>query len=436
MTSPIWQKNSQYKIDTQIMDYMAGEDILLDQELIYYDIKASKAHVSGLESINIITRQESQALIDGLDSLASAINKNEFKLDSRFEDCHSAIEYYLVEKLGEPGKKVHTGRSRNDQVLVATRLYLKDALLTAVKSVEETVRVCLLQAEKTCNVAMPGYTHMQRAVPSSAGMWFASFAEAMIDNLITLNSTIQLIDTNPLGTAAGYGVNLPLNRALLTDTLDFARTQINPIYCQNSRGKFELAVLSALSQCLLDIRRYCWDLSLFTTQEFDFVSLPDEMTTGSSIMPNKRNPDLVELMRASYATVQSAMVELQTILSLPSGYQRDLQLTKGPLFRALKKSLQTLQLFPRLVEGTQFKKEQLDKAIDPPMHATDLAVELSAQGIPFRTAYQQVVERYSELTTRTAEESLKQRVSPGGCNNLQLETLKRRFDKLAPTAID
>ncbi|TQV86375.1 argininosuccinate lyase [Aliikangiella coralliicola] len=430
MAAPIWQKNAQANIDQVIMDYMAGEDIQLDKKLILYDIQASKAHVRGLESIDVLDQQECEQLLAKLDQLSAEIHSGNFQLSEAFEDCHSAIECYLVEQLGELGKKIHTGRSRNDQVLVASRLYLKQSLMEARGLVENAINACINQAEATRSVAMPGYTHMQRAVPSTCGMWFASFAEAMIDNLMSLDAAINLIDANPLGTAAGYGVNLPLNRELTTKELEFARIQLNPIYVQNSRGKFELAALSALSQCLLDIRRFCWDLSLFTTQEFDFVELPEEMTTGSSIMPNKRNPDLIELMRASYAVVQSATIELQSILSLPSGYQRDLQLTKGPLIRAVTKSLQTLQLFPQVIEATRFKTDRLKDAIDTPMYATDFAVELSSQGMSFRTAYQQVVERYAELDDRSPEQSIQQRTSPGACADLKLDLLKERFERL------
>ena len=430
MSAPIWQKQQQAVVDETIMDYMAGDDIKLDNQLIEFDIQASMAHVKGLASIDILTSEECEQLLLQLEQLSRDISEKKFLLTNQFEDGHSAIEYYLVERLGDLGKKIHTGRSRNDQVLVATRLYLKASLASAIESVTHSVKTCLLQAETTANVAMPGYTHMQRAVPSSAGMWYASFAEAMIDNLMSLKGTLAFIDANPLGTAAGYGVNLPIDREKTTKELNFARIQLNPIYAQNSRGKFELAVLSALSQCLLDIRRFCWDLSLFTTQEFDFVTLPDEMTTGSSIMPNKRNPDLIELMRGSYAVIQGAMVELQSILSLPSGYQRDLQLTKGPLVRALTNALQTLALFPKVAASVEFKTETLSQAIDTPMYATDLAVELSAQGMPFRQAYQQVVEQYDELESRTPQDSIQQRVSLGACAQLALETLTSRFHSI------
>jgi argininosuccinate lyase len=431
MTAPIWQKNKAATVDQTIMDFMAGEDIILDRQLVAYDVLASQAHVKGLHAINILNEQQCNQLLNQLQQLQSAIADKSWQLDEKYEDCHSAIEAYLIENLGELGKKVHTGRSRNDQILVATRLYLKDSLQKALQYVRTSVQVCIEQASATESIAMPGYTHMQRAVPSSCGMWFAGFAEAMLDNIMSLKAALELIDANPLGTAAGYGVNLPLKRDLTTKELGFARTQINPIYTQNSRGKYELAVLSALSQCLLDIRRYCWDLSLFTTQEFDFVSLPDQMTTGSSIMPNKRNPDLVELMRAAYATVQSATVELQTLLSLPSGYQRDLQFTKGPMLRAINKALQTLMLFPQLVQGTKFNAQKLKSAIDAPMYATDFAVELSAAGMPFRDAYQQVAERFDELQERSPEQSLQQRTSPGGCADLMLCCLRNRLEKLA-----
>ena len=430
MSAPIWQKANQAIVDESIMQYMAGEDIQLDKHILLFDIEASKAHIKGLLSIQILSKDECQKLLLKLDELASDYISGQFELSEFFEDCHSAIEHYLVEHLGDLGKKVHTGRSRNDQVLVATRLLLKHSLGQALKVVNEIVSVSLHQAESTKHQVLPGYTHMQRAVPSSCGLWFASIAESMIDNLISIKSCLELIDCNPLGTAAGYGVNLPLDRELTTKELEFARIQLNPIYAQNSRGKFEISVLNALAQCLLDVRRYCWDLSLFTTQEFNFAILPDEMTTGSSIMPNKRNPDLVELMRGNYAVIQAAVTELQSLLSLPSGYQRDLQLTKGATLRGLKVALETLKLFPKLIAKVQFNEQQLEQAFDAPMHATDLAVELSAQGIPFREAYQQVVDRYDELESRSAIGSINNRVSLGACADLQLDHLKSRRDAL------
>ncbi|MDH5432622.1 MAG: argininosuccinate lyase [Gammaproteobacteria bacterium] len=427
MTKPIWQKNAPINIDKNMMSYMAGEDIKLDASLIQYDIQASKAHAQGLESIGILSPEELQSLLNCLSQLETEISTKQFEINAEYEDGHSAIEAYLTEHLGQLGKKIHTGRSRNDQVLVATRLYLKDSLNKAITSVIQSAHICLQQAEKSKNIAIPGYTHMQRAVPSSVGLWFASFSESMIDNIIGLKSALELIDSNPLGTAAGYGVNLDLNRQLTTELLGFSRLQINPMYCQNSRGKLELAVLSALSQCMLDVRRFCWDVSLFSTQEFDFVKLPETMTTGSSIMPNKRNPDLIELMRANYAIIQSSMTELQSLLSIPSGYQRDLQLTKEPLIRGINSSLKTLELFCNVCQHIEFKTDKCKSVIDEPMYATDYAVELSQQGVPFRDAYKRVVEDFDVLHHRTPEMSLKARISSGACANLMLNELKLRL---------
>ena len=428
--SPLWQKNEENPMDDTMMQYMTGDDILLDTELIHYDILASQAHVEGLAAIELLTKKEAERLCSTLAKLAEKIKNKELTIGSQFEDGHSAIESYLTEQLGELGKKIHTGRSRNDQVAVATRLYLKDALAKARAHIQVAAESCLIRARETQGLAMPGYTHLQRAVPSSAGMWFAGLAEAMLDNLLSVKATLDLIDANPLGTAAGYGVNLPLDRSLTTARLGFARTQLNPIYTQNSRGKFELAVLNSLSLSLLDVRRFCWDLSLFTTDEFDFVRLPDTMLTGSSIMPNKKNPDLIELMRASYAQVQACTVEIQSLLSLPSGYQRDLQLTKGPMIRGIKRALDTLALLPNVIDGIHFKKDKLADAITGPMYATDLAVELSSRGVPFRDAYRQVATCLDELDARTPAQSLEQRVSQGACGNLALESLEQRFSFL------
>jgi len=221
MSSPIWQKNTTATVDKTIMEFMAGEDVILDQQLIGYDIEASKAHVKSLQAIAILNEQETTQLIEQLDQLLKDLADKSFILDHRFEDCHSAIEYYLVEKLGTLGKKVHLGRSRNDQISVATRLYLKASLEQAVVEAKKAISSCLEQAHNTQLDVMPGYTHMQRAVPSSCGLWFAGFAEAMIDNLQSLQATIKQIDANPLGTAAGYGVNLPLARQLTTEELGF-----------------------------------------------------------------------------------------------------------------------------------------------------------------------------------------------------------------------
>ena len=429
MSHLIWDKGSA-RVDEAIQTFTAGDDVILDRQLLVYDIQASIAHVQGLLSIEVLSEGEAKELVEALHELHDQFLDGRFVLDERFEDGHSAIEAFLTEKLGDTGKKVHTGRSRNDQVLVAQRLFLKDALQALATSCLEIASTCLVRARASEIIPMPGYTHLQRAVPSSLGMWYAAYAEAFLDNAALARHTGQWIDTNPLGTAAGYGVNLPLDRDGITAALGFDRLQISPIYAQNSRGKFELQAIMAFLQALLDVRRLAWDLSLFTTSEFAFVDLPDSYTTGSSIMPNKRNPDVVELLRAATSPAIGAFNETLSLLSLPAGYHRDLQNTKEPVLRALKHGRRALALVPNLLEHLHFNQDRMKAAIDGPMHATDLAVELTSSGVPFRDAYRQVAAQLDHLDHRTPEESLASRTSPGGAAHLLLDRLQNRLDAL------
>jgi len=429
MSQPLWQK-ADIKIDAKIMQFLAGDDVLLDREFFLHDITASKAHVEGLANIGVVSADEAVALKRELDALAADFRSGAFVLDDRYEDGHSAIEARLTERLGDAGRRVHTGRSRNDQILVATRLWLKDQLATLQTYCRDIARVCLDRAAQPA-LPLPGYTHLQRAVVSSTAMWFAGFAEGFIDNALRAHQTASWIDANPLGTAAGYGVNLKLDREHTTQALGFARMQISPIYAQLSRGKFEMAVLEAMASALLDLRRLAWDLSLFTTAEFNFVQLPSEYTTGSSIMPNKRNPDVVELLRASYASVAAARTEIEQLLSLPSGYQRDLQFSKGSLFHGVRHGLGALSLVPDLLARMQWNAPAMRAAIEPAMYATDVAIEQAAAGVPFRDAYRAAAETAASAGEgRTPESSLAARTSPGAGNDLRLDELRLRLDQL------
>ncbi len=433
MTQPVWQKPDS-RIDAHIMRFLAGDDVLLDREFFVHDITASKAHVEGLASIGVLDGGEADALKRELDALAADFESGAFVLDERFEDGHSAIEARLTERLGDTGRKVHTGRSRNDQVLVATRLWLKDRLARLHAHCTAAARVCLDRAGAE-SLPMPGYTHLQRAVVSSTAMWFAGFAETFIDDAWRARQAYDWIDANPLGSAAGYGVNLALDRDHTTRALGFARMQVAATGAQLSRGKFELAALEAVGSALLDVRRLAWDLSLFTTSEFGFVALPPEYTTGSSIMPNKRNPDVVELLRASYASVAAARTEVEQLLSLPSGYQRDLQFSKGGIFHGMHRGLAALELVPDLLARMQWNEEAMRAAIEPAMHATDVAIEQAAAGVPFRDAYQAAAAATAEAGRgRTPEESLAARVSPGAHADLRLSELHARLDALQDQA--
>jgi argininosuccinate lyase len=426
MSDLLWQKPG-VEVDARIQAFLAGDDVVLDREFIAHDIVASRAHARGLARIGLLTADECDGLCRELDALAADVASGAFVLDDRFEDCHSAIEARLVERLGDTGRKIHTGRSRNDQILVATRLWLKQRLGELRALCLETAEACLVRAESE-RLPMPGYTHLQRAVVSSTAMWWAGFAEAFIDNAVRAAQASDWVDANPLGTAAGYGVNLPLDREFTTAELGFARLQVSPIYAQLSRGKFEIGAIDALGAALLDLRRLAWDLSLFTTSEFGFVQLPAQYTTGSSIMPNKRNPDLVELMRGTYACVSAARVELEQLLSLPSGYHRDLQYSKGSLFHAFGKGLGALALLPALLRGLQWRPEKLAAAFDDGMYSTDRAIELARSGLPFREAYKLAASDPLPAAGADPAASLAARVSPGGDAALGLDLLRKRLD--------
>ncbi len=428
MSDLLWQKPG-VTVDAEIQAFLAGDDVILDREFFLHDIAASRAHAEGLQRIGILTGDELAALSRELEALADDFGNGVFVLDATYEDGHSAIEARLTERLADAGRKIHTGRSRNDQVLVATRLWLKDRLATLYAIAREVARIALERAAAEAQLPMPGYTHLQRAVVSSAGMWWAGWAEAFIDDAQRAADTRVWIDANPLGTAAGYGVNLPLDRDHTTQALGFGRVQVSPLYAQLSRGKFELAALEALSSTMLDLRRMAWDLSLFTSAEFGFVALPAQYTTGSSIMPNKRNPDVIELMRASYASVAAARCEIEQLLSLPSGYHRDLQLSKGALYHGFGKGLPALALLPDLLRNLEWKPEAMAAALEPSMYATDLAVDLARDGVPFRDAYRQAADPQRWLAGDPAA-SLGARVSPGAAGDLRLDLLHQRLETL------
>lgn len=429
MSQPLWQKDG-VRIDEGIMRFLAGDDVLLDREFFLHDIAASKAHVEGLARIGVVSADEAAALARELDALAEDFRAGRFVLDERYEDGHSAIEARLTERLGDTGRRVHTGRSRNDQILVATRLWLKERLEALETHCRAIAQVCLDRAAQPA-LPLPGYTHLQRAVVSSTAMWFAGFAEGFIDDALRARQTRAWIDANPLGTAAGYGVNLPLDREHVTAALGFARMQVSPVCAQLSRGKFELAALEALSSAMLDLRRLAWDLSLFTTAEFGFVALPAEYTTGSSIMPNKRNPDVVELLRASYAPVAGARTAIEQLLSLPSGYQRDLQFSKGALVAGMRHGLMALALVPDLLARMSWNEAAMRAAIEPSMYATDVAIEQAVAGVPFRDAYRAAAQAAASAGAgRTPEASLAARVSPGAAADLRLDELRARLGRL------
>ena len=431
MKDLIWKKDGKGETsDPAVMAFLAGEDVELDKELLLFDLEASGAHVKGLEQIEILSAEEAGKLLDGLRSIGKDVLDGSRVLDSRFEDGHSAIESWLTEMLGELGGKIHTGRSRNDQVAVALRLFMKDRLKSLQATCTQIAEVLLARIETDGDLPMAGYTHLQSAMPSSAGLWLAGHAEAFIDNAELAALTHSWLDASPLGTASGFGVNLKLPRQSVARNLGFARLVVNPQYAQNSRGKVELQALSVLSACTLDLRRLAWDLSLFTTHEFGFIKLPAQYCTGSSIMPNKNNPDTVELLRAVHAVIQGAQTELAAVLSLPSGYQRDLQATKPPLLRAFNKGMQALALLPGLLGSFEWQAERMRASITPEMLATDRALDMAREGVPFRDAYKIAAAKTADIGAEAIAKSLANRVSPGACGQLETGLLMSRLEAL------
>jgi len=423
----IWNQNSKDQ-NSVIDNFLSGEDIVLDQELFLYDIEASIAHAHELEHINILNKSETKKIITALKKLAKLFQSNKFKLTAKYEDCHSAIEDYLTKELGNIGKKIHTGRSRNDQVMVAMRLYAR-AKLDEMQSLNLKIAQSFFdKALQHSADSMPGYTHLQRAVPSTWGLWFGAFAESFLDNIDLLSNTQSWMNINPLGTAAGYGVNLPIKRELSTKELGFKRKQLNSLYVQNSRGKFELELLGSLKQPMLDVRKFAWDMSIFLSQEFNLLRIASKYTTGSSIMPNKSNPDVIEIMRANYAVIAGHYTELENLISLPSGYHRDLQLTKRSLIYSMHCAAKTLCLLPDLIKSIKVDVQRSNAFIDKDMLMTDQAYELVQSGVPFREAYVKV--KTLKNNKSTPQSTSRKHSSSGSAYNLDLKTLNRRLQKL------
>ena len=393
----LWDKKGGMNINQTVEEYTVGVDYLLDLELLPYDIKGTMAHAKMLQKIKILNKKELDTLIEGLNKILSLWKEGKFKIEKSQEDSSTAIEMYLTDHYGEVGKKVHTGRSRNDQILVTTRLFSKEKLLEIKKEIENLVEALSEQIKKQSKIKMPGYTHMQRAMPSSVGMWLGSYEDSLKDDLILINAVMEIVNQNPLGSAAGYGENiLGLDRKFTTKELGFKRVQENPMYCGFSRGKFENIILQTISNVMFDIGKISSDLLLFTTKEFDFFTLPDSFKTGSSIMPQKKNYDVLELIRGNIAIFNGYQNQIENVIkNLPAGYNRDFQLTKEPYLKGIKLSLDTIKVMALVVKNLEAKKENLENACTVELYATDEALTLVKNGKSFRDAYQEVKQKYA-----------------------------------------
>jgi argininosuccinate lyase len=389
----LWQKGT--RLDPRIEEFTVGRDPELDQALIPFDCAASIAHARMLKSVGILEAGEARALIKELERIVGLWKIQKFRIRRSDEDGHTAIENHLVKKLGPAGKKIHTARSRNDQVLTALRLYSKDRIGEVRAAVLDLRRTLGQLSRRYSAVEMPGYTHSRKAMPYKVGKYFQAFDDALGDDLRLLRAAEEISDQNPLGTAAGYGTTLEIDRDLTTRLLGFGRTQKNELYAQNSRGKFESIILGALSQVMLDLQRLAHDLVLYSMDELGYFRLPEEFSTGSSIMPQKKNPDVLELVRANFAVVHSCYLQTMEILKgLPSGYQRDLQLTKEPLMRGLDETLRTVRIMGIVLAELIVDAEKCRQACTEEIYAADKALALVSQGVPFREAYRKISKKY------------------------------------------
>lgn len=431
----LWNKGGP-QIHPSIEKYTAGTDCLFDVELLPFDVLASKAHARGLERIGIISAKELKAVLGGFDSLEKDFKRGRVVITPSDEDCHTVIENYLVKKLGVIGKKIHTGRSRNDQVLVALRLYMK-AHLKQFRQECASLAVSLLGfAEKYQKVPMPGYSHTQQAMLGSVGHYFSAYAESLLDDADFLSSVLKHIDKNPLGSAAGFGTSIPIDRNYTTKELGFAGLQINTLYCQNSRGKFESVFLEGLAQLMMTLGRLAGDMVLFTSQEFGFFSVDDALTTGSSIMPQKRNLDVMEVLRGNVNVVVSNQLLTKEISkSLFSGYNRDLQLLKKPLMESVAITHSSLEIAKLFLEGITPNTESIKAKITPGIFAADVANKLvQEKGMPFRDAYKLALGLLKEQTVNNVKKNLASKVSLGAPGNLQLGKLRKKAVQLLKTA--
>jgi argininosuccinate lyase len=393
----LWQKD--YSLDQQIQKFTVGGDHLLDQHLIEYDCQASLAHAEMLQSIGVLSLGELADLKQGLAEISELAGNKDFPIDEACEDCHTAIENYLTDKFGEAGKKIHAARSRNDQVLTCLRLYEKYEL-GQIDNLLIDYQSCLAKlVARQGTIPLPGYTHMQRAMPTTIAMWLLSFKDSADDNRLLLRSVLALVDQSPLGTAAGFGVPvLKIDREQTARALGFKKVMKNPMYAALSRGKFETQVINLCSQIMFDLNKLASDLILFNTTEFGFTTLPSEICTGSSIMPQKSNPDVLELLRGQYHIVLGEEFKVKSLLAnLISGYNRDLQLTKEPLIKSVNTTKACLEIIQVVLNKISFNKAACKKALSPGVFATEKALELVQMGLPFREAYRAAAKKMGEI---------------------------------------
>jgi len=428
VSAQVWAKG--LPLDEAIHRFTVGDDPELDVRLLVHDALGSAAHARMLAHAGLLTRQDAAALVKALANISRKARLNGIRIEREQEDVHTAIETLLTAELGDAGKRIHLGRSRNDQVILALRLYMREALLdTAVRTVA-LARNFVVFAKTHAEEPMPGYTHLRRAMPSSFGMWGTAFAAGLAEELQALQALYARLDRCPLGAAAGFGVPLPIDREYTAKLLGFSGVQVSPVDVQNSRGRHELALLNAFASIGLTMEKFLWDVSLYSMQEFGFLKLLDAFTTGSSIMPQKRNPDVVELARGRCRELRGYAAMMQELAAgLPSNYHRDLQLLKKPLFGAVGSVQSWLDVLIALVPALQVDAAKAAAACSDDIYGAHQAYVLVQQGLPFRDAYKQVAQQLENSSFRPDRGALTA-THLGGTGNLGLEQIEAELSAI------
>ena len=389
MASKLWEKN--VTVDHDVETYTVGRDREMDLYLAPFDILGSMAHITMLESIGLLSAQELQTLLNELRAIYEIAERGEFVIEEGIEDVHSQVELMLTRRLGDVGKKIHSGRSRNDQVLVDLKLFNRSRIEDLTNAMTRLFDALIAQSEKYKNILLPGYTHLQVAMPSSFGLWFGAYAESLADDLTIMRAAYEITNRNPLGSAAGYGSSFPLNREMTTRLLGFGSMDYNVVYAQMGRGKTERIVAQAMASVAATVSKLAFDACMFNSQNFGFIKLPDEFTTGSSIMPHKKNPDVFELTRAKCNKLQALPYEITLITNnLPSGYFRDLQLIKENFLPAFDQLIEVLDMVTAMVSQVKVNEHILDDSRYDLMFSVEKVNQMAKDGVPFRDAYKQV----------------------------------------------
>ncbi len=421
----LWDKG--YTVNNLVDKFTVGNDRVLDMRLAKYDVLGNMAQARMLNKTGLLTDQELEDLLKVLETLLKEIEAGTFTIEDSFEDIHSKVEYELTKRVGDAGKKIHTARSRNDQVLVDLHLYFKDEILEIKALVKSLINTLLELAEKHKEVLIPGYTHTQIAMPSSFGLWFSAYAESLIDDLIMLRAAYQTADQNPLGSAAGYGSSFPVDRDFTTQALGFSTMKVNSIAAQMSRGKTEKALAYALASLGGTLAKLSADVILFMSQNFGFVKFPKELTTGSSIMPHKQNPDVFELIRARSNKIQSLPVEITMIINnLTSGYHRDFQILKEALFDAIDTTKENMTVAEFMFHHIQVNQNVLDNDMYDLIFSVEAVNKLVMEGYSFRDAYKKVGADILEGKFKTDKKA--HHTHKGSIGNLALDEIKKKLE--------